>query len=834
MRNFPKIVFLVAFTLMGLVAMAASDTQAPIADYNNPKMYKIDQIHVHGVEFMNKNVLISNTGLVRGDSILVPGTQLTQAVEKLWDQKYFSDVSIETAIKSGDRMDVNIYLTELPRVFNWKFEGISKSHANNLTEDLQLKRGQSEYSEFVVNRNINKIKKYFSDKGFLNVDVATKVENDSVLLNSVNVTFVVDRKNRVKIGEIQIEGNEAVKDSKVVNSMKTLHAKNWKFWQNTKFKQSELDVAKENIIDFYNSRGYKNAVIVQDSIYDINHKRMGIKLTVEEGDRFYYRNVDWVGNSKYDSERLNRMLNIRPGDVYDNKSLNKILGVGKDASPDDMSISSLYQNDGYLFFQLMPSEEVVGKDSIDLTLKIIEGKQATINEVSISGNLRLNEEVIRRELSTRPGELYNRALLMQTLRQLSTMGHFNPETLQPDIEPISSELVNISFPLQEQASDKLELSAGWGSGMFVGSVGVQLNNISLKEFFKKNAWRPYPQGQNQQLSISVQTNGTYYKSFSLGFTDPWVGGRKPNSLTVSAHYSEENDAYYAWESSDSYFRSYGVAVGLGRRLSWPDRYFSIYNELAYQCYNLVDWDYFLMDNGTSNVISLKTVLSRSSVDQNIYPRTGSNFSASLTLTPPYSLFDGKDYASDDLSDEERYKWIEFHKWEFKADWFTPLSKDNKLVMKLGMEMGVLGSYNGDKLSPFEGFDVGGDGMTTYSMYGVDIIGLRGYSNSSLTPSSDDGDYARVYNKYVLEMRYPIVLDPTSTIYVLGFAEAGNAFASWSEFDPFVLKRSLGVGVRLYLPIVGMVGLDWGWGFDKDVSTGSTSGSQFHFTMGTSF
>ena len=741
----------------------------------------------------------------------------------------------------GDSVNIEIVLRERPRFYDWKIEGVRKGQMSELLETLKLKKG-SELSDFVLNSSKDAIRKYFAEKGFYNADVSVRLENDTTLENVVNVFFVVDRKNRVKIGKIDFEGNTALSDRQLRRSFKKTHQKSINIFKGAKYKEKDYEEDKENLIDFYNSRGYRNATILSDSVYRINDKRLGIALKVDEGNKFYYRNVSWTGNSVYETRQLNDMLGISKGETYDKKTLHKRLGIGKHADYEDMSsISSLYQNNGYLFSSIDPGEVVVGEDSIDINVKIFEGKQAKINEVKISGNHRVNDRVIRRELYVRPGELYNRALLMQTIRQLNQMQHFDPEKTSPgiDLVPNSNELVDISFPLEEVASDKFEISGGWGSNMFVGSVGVQLNNVSLKNFFKGSEWRPYPHGQNQQLAIRGQTNGSYYKAISLNFTEPWLGGKKPNSLTVGLYYSDETDAYYAWQSGNRHFRTIGVSVGIGRRLSWPDRYFTIYNEISYQAYNLKDWSSFLVTNGTSNIFALKTVLARNSVDSPIYPRTGSEFSLSLTLTPPYSLFQKNvDYADPNLPDYKRYKWIEYHKWQFKAQWYYPLTNNNKLVLMARAEMGYLGSYNKNKPSPFEGFDVGGDGMSGYNVYGVEIVGLRGYENSALTPYTytADGraDYARAYNKYTMEIRYPFILKPSSTIYGLVFAEGGNAFKSWKEFDPFLIKRSIGVGARIYLPIVGMLGIDWGYGFDKAVGQTERSGSQVHFIIGTQF
>ena len=845
MRNRLRILTIALFSLASVPAAAQIDStaqvrNAPMLDYEHPKQYIINKVKVSGIKYLDPEVVASISGLTKGDTIMIPSDYLSSTLKTMWNQRIYSDVQILTE-PVGDSVNIEIVLRERPRVYDWKIEGVRKGQMSELLETLKLKKG-GELSDFVLNSSKDAIRKYFAEKGFYNADVSVRLENDTTLENVVNVFFVVDRKNKVKIGKIDFEGNTALSDRQLRRSFKKTHQKSVNIFKGAKYKEKDYEEDTENLIDFYNSRGYRNATILSDSVYRINDKRLGIALKVDEGNKFYYRNVSWTGNSVYETRQLNDMLGISKGETYDKKTLHKRLGIGKHADYEDMSsISSLYQNNGYLFSSIDPGEVVVGEDSIDINVKIFEGKQAKINEVRISGNHRVNDRVIRRELYVRPGELYNRALLMQTIRQLNQMQHFDPEKTSPgiDLVPNSNELVDISFPLEEVASDKFEISGGWGSNMFVGSVGVQLNNVSLKNFFKGSEWRPYPHGQNQQLAIRGQTNGSYYKAISLNFTEPWLGGKKPNSLTVGLYYSDETDAYYAWQSGNRHFRTIGVSVGIGRRLSWPDRYFTIYNEISYQAYNLKDWSSFLVTNGTSNIFALKTVLARNSVDSPIYPRTGSEFSLSLTLTPPYSLFQKNvDYADPNLPDYKRYKWIEYHKWQFKAQWYYPLTNNNKLVLMARAEMGYLGSYNKNKPSPFEGFDVGGDGMSGYNVYGVEIVGLRGSENSALTPYTytADGraDYARAYNKYTMEIRYPFILKPSSTIYGLVFAEGGNAFKSWKEFDPFLIKRSIGVGARIYLPIVGMLGIDWGYGFDKAVGQTERSGSQVHFIIGTQF
>ncbi len=808
----------------------------PYFDNSDNKAYHIRRVNIHGVKYINHDIIRSSSGLVPGDSIYLSGSFIQNAMMRLWSQRYFEDIQIGATIE-GDSVDLEVMLRERPRVMNWAITGVPKGKSKDLIDDvLKLKRG-NELSEHIIDKNIKLIKQHFGEKGFLDCEVTYNIAPDTTLKQAVNVTFNVAKKNRVRVGDITFSGNENFPAKRLARTFKKTHKVSALFWQNTKFKELEYEEDKELLIDFYNSKGYRNANIVSDSIFRLEVKnpkrpRLGIHIDLDEGNKYYIRKVTWVGNSKFETDMLQRLLGVNSGDVYDKKSIHKRLGVGKEQNPDDMSVQSLYQNDGYLMSQIEPDEIVVGKDSLDLEIKIFEGKQFTINNVGITGNNRVDDEVIRRELYTRPGELYNRSLLMQTMRTLAGMQHFNEETLMPDIKPVSNDLVDINWPLEEKASDQFNVAAGWGSGTFVGSVGITLNNLSIKNMFKKNAWKPYPMGQNQRLSISGQTNGTYYKALALSFSDPWLGGRKPNSFTVSGHLSEQNDAYWIGGKATSYFRSYGLSVGLGKRLSWPDPYFTFYGELAYQRYGLKNYRSFVMENGNANMLSLRLVLARNSTDQPIYPRRGSDISVSLQITPPFSAMDGKDYANQSLSDQDRYRWIEFHKWNFKAQWFQALTPNNNLVLMLKAEMGYLGHYNKNKISPFERFQVGGDGMSGYTMYGVDIIALRGYKDGDLDPVGSN--YSIAYNKYTMELRYPIILKPSSQIYVLGFLEAGNGFSSWKDFSPWKVKRSAGVGVRLYLPIVGMLGVDWGWGFDPPAGGTKRSGSQFHFVIGQSF
>ncbi len=823
---------------------AISENAPMFRSEGEPRLYYIRNVNVHGVQYLNPEILKSSAGLIAGDSVYLPSNFISNAISRLWSQRFFSDVKIGAEIE-GDSLDLEVFLKERPRVYNWEFEGISKGKKKDLLEKLKLKRG-SELSDYVIDKNKKLIHNYWAEKGFRNTEVDVRIDNDTLRPGqAVTVTFLIDRKEKVKIGKINFVGNEQFNDKRLRRTFKKTHQKSINFFKGTKLNENDYEADKELLIDFYNSRGYRNATIIRDSIYPINEKRLGIDLEVSEGNKYYIRNVSWVGNSVYETEGLQQMFGVKKGDIYDKKTMHKQLGIGKETDPEAASVSSLYQNEGYLMSQIEPAETIIAPDSIDIEVKVFEGKQFTINEVGITGNQRVDDEVIRRELDTRPGELYNRALLMRTIRLLGSMGHFNPEAIMPDIKPVSNELVNVNWPLEEQASDQFNIAGGWGSGTFVGSVGITLNNLSIKNTFKKGAWRPYPMGQNQRLSLSAQTNGTYYKAFAFSFTDPWMGGKKPNSFTLSAHFSEQNNAYYVWQTSTQYFRTYGVAAGLGKRLNWPDPYFTFYAEASYERYALKNWSSFVMTNGAANLASIKLVFGRNSVDQPIYPRRGSEFSASVQATLPYSLWDGKDYkkleqianssssttAEADRANQERYRWVEFHKWQFKAQWFQSFLKNSNLVLMLKAEMGYLGSYNKYKVSPFERYEVGGDGMSGYNIYGIDIIAMRGYEDGALDPGSN---YSRGYNKYTAELRYPIILKPSSQIYVLGFLEGGNAFDSWKKFSPFKIKRSAGFGVRLYLPVVGMLGIDWGYGFDAPANSSTKSGSQFHFVLGQQF
>ena len=811
------------------------DRNAPILTEGDGKLYYIRNINLHGVKYLNHSILKSSAGLVEGDSVYLPSKFISNAMQRLWAPRYFSNIQIGATIE-GDSLDLEVFLKERARILTWNIEGVSKSKSKDLQEEILKLRRNTELSDYVIDKNIKLIKEHFSEKGFRTCDVDVRIANDTLYEQCVNVTFDIDRGPKVRVGVINFEGNESFDDKRLRRTFKKTHQKSVNFFQNRKLLEEEYENDKELLLDFYNSQGYRNATILSDSIYFIDDETLGIDIKISEGNKYHIRNVNWVGNSIYSTEQLQTLFGVQKGDVYDKKSIQKRLGIGKEQNPEEMSISSMYQNSGYLASQIEPAEIIVGPDSLDIEIRIFEGKPFTVNEVGISGNVRLDDETIRRELYVRPGELYNQALIMQTIRTLVGMGHFDEQAMVPSIQPVSDELVNVNWALQEKASDQFNLAGGWGAGTFVGSIGVTLNNLSMRNFFKKGAWQPYPSGQNQKLSISGQTNGTYYKALSLSFTDPWLGGRRPNSFTLSGYISEQNNAYYVWQTASMYYRSMGLFAGLGKRMQWPDPYFTFYGEFGYQRYDLQGWNSFILSDGKANTLSMKLVFQRSSVDSPFFARSGSEFMLSLQATPPFSLWDGKDYAA--LSKEntleakqEMYRWIEFHKWLLKGRWYYPITADQKLIVMLGAEMGYLGNYNKDKVSPFERFEIGGDGMTGYNMYGVDIISLRGYDDGALDPSDY---YSVAYNKYTMELRYPVILKPSSSIYVHAFMEGGSGFNSWSEFSPFKIKRSAGVGVRMFLPVVGLIGVDWGYGFDTPFGSSERSGSQFHFVLGQQF
>lgn len=810
------------------VVRAQAGAEAGDFSYAVPERVIIQDVTVSGVEYIDPRVLLDIVGLRKGDTISLPGSEITAAVKKLNSQNLFSSVSINLAHREADHVVLDIHLQEQPRISRIEYVGVKRGAKKDLEEKLSLKAGQ-QATEATLDQAKRVIRKYYLDKGFLRVKVDARRQQDTLNLNAVVVTFVVDRGKKVKVKEIDFEGNTAFKDSKLRwKAFKKTKRINWNIFNSKKFIAERYKEDLGNLIDYYNKYGYRDAVVVRDSVYDISDKRVGIKVWLDEGNQYHLRDVKWVGNTVYPSPVLDQMLGMGKSDVYDQELLHKRLFV------DENSVSTMYMDEGYLFFNIQPVETDVSNDSVTLEMRIMEGPQATISAVEILGNDRTNEHVIRRELRTYPGDLFSKTNIMRSMRELAALGYFNPETLGINPIPnVADGTVKLQYTVEEKSSDQLELSAGWGAGMFVGTLGLRFANFSIQNLFKKEAWRPIPSGDGQSLSIHWSTNGTQYQSLNLSFVEPWLGGRKPTSLSLSFMYSKYDYSKFLWNPSDDFFKIIGGTMGIGTRLKWPDDFFTIYGELSYQHFVLRNWrDEFIFSNGNTNNLSFKVVWGRNSVDQPIYPRSGSNFSLSLQLTPPYSYFNKKDYKSPDMLPSERYKWIEYHKWTAKAQWYAALWGD--LVLYLGAHMGYLGYYNKDVgYSPFEGFDVGGDGLAGYNyIYGREAVGLRGYANSSLTPRVQNGArMANIYDKFTMELRYPIILKPQSSIYVLLFAEGGNAWYDLNKFNPFEIHRSVGAGVRVFLPMLGMLGFDIAYGFDPVIGNADANKWQPHFLIG---
>ncbi len=795
--------------------------------YSNPKDYHLKGITVSGVRFLDPNVIINVSGLYMGDTISVPGDDISSAINKLWDQGLFSDVKITASNIEGDDIYLDIYLQELPRISNIEITGVKSSEEKDIRELIKLRVG-GQATENVLENAKRQIKNHFKDKAFLNASIDIHQQNDTAMANGVKLNFIIDKGPKVRISDIDFVGNENINDRKLRRALDNTHRRDWNIFKSSKFIKENFEEDKVLLIDYYNEKGYRDAKVVKDSVYVVNEKRIGIKIWVEEGPKYYYRNINWIGNSKIPDEVLGNILGIRKGDVYDKTLLEERLFI------DENSISTTYMDDGYLFFNIDPVEVRVKNDSIDLEMRIFEGDQATINRVLIQGNTKTHENVIRRELYSKPGDLFSKTNITRSIRELANLGHFDPEKL--DVRPIPNPAdgtVDLTYVVEEKANDQLEISGGWGANMFVGTIGIRFSNFSIGRLFEKKAWRPVPSGDSQTLSLRAQTNGKYYKAFSLTFTEPWLGGKKPTNFTFSLYHTIQNTASWLYQVSDQSMKVTGGSIGIGTRLKWPDDWFNFYNEISFQNYNLTDWQgYFIFSNGQSNNLSYKVSLSRNSIDQLIYPRRGSNFSVSLQITPPYSLVNGKDYTNI-TTPSEKYEWIEYHKWKGEAKWFHNLVSD--LVLFTGAEFGYLGYYNSDiGYSPFEGFDLGGDGMSGYNLYGRETIGLRGYNNGSLTPPVGDVRAANVYNKFTAELRYPITLQAQAAVYLLGFLEAGNAWYDFKDVNPFNIHRSAGVGARLFLPMIGMLGIDWGYGFDQIPHNPDAHKGQFHFKIGMDF
>lgn len=838
-------------------------------DLKKQKTYEIGGISVKGIKYLEDNVVIMLSGLNVGNKITIPGDDLGMAIKKLWKQGLAENIKINIIDLQGDKIFLEFELTERPRINSMVFPGLRKTEMDNIRDAIGVKRGEV-VTNYLLSKVRNNIEKYYVEKGFLNVGIEIMQVPDTTVKNTVALVIDINKKSKVKIYNINIYGNNKIEAHKVKKYLKDTREKGkftplknledllldvvstairfnfsdmfdstavWarnnlktSIFKSSKFIKADYEEDLKNIIYKYNTQGYRDAVIVKDSVYKSKENGINIDITIDEGRRYYFRNITWVGNTKYSSEVLNNIMKIRKGDVYNRE----ILETNLTYSQTDMDVSSLYMDDGYLFFNANPVEIAVENDSIDIEVRISEGEQARIARVTVSGNTRTNDHVVMREIRTRPGELFNRGLILRTTRELAQLRYFNAENILPDIQPNYEDgTVDIEYQVEETSSDQIELSGGWGYGRFIGTLGLTFNNFSLRNMFSKGAWRPIPSGDGQKLSLRFQSYGSGYFNYSVSFTEPWFGGKKPNSFTVSYFHSLYSNSLPSGDEDRSSFKTDGITVGLGKRLEWPDDYFTIYHGFNFKIYSLDNYSSifkFGTGNGKYHNFNYTIAFSRNSINAPIYPRSGSEISLTVELTPPYSLLNGKDYST--MEEDEKYRWIEYHKWKFNSTFYLEIA--DKLVLGTKARFGYIGSYNSEAgISPFGRFYLGGDGLSgSYNLDSREIIAMRGYANESITPEyyKDRNIGASIYTKFTLELRYPLSLNPSATVYALAYVEAGNSWANFKEFDPFSVKRSAGIGIRVFMPMFGFLGLDWAYGFDEIPGIPDANGAQFHFSI----
>ena len=868
---------LLSLALLACSAMTNAQDKIVFPDITyagSPRDVVIGGINVSGMSGYEDYMLTGISGLTVGQHIELPGTAITEAVKRYWKHGLFSEVQIAADSLVGDKVYLHISLKARPRVSQINYIGLKKSERQDMEQKLGILKG-GQITPNMIDRAKILGKKYFEDKGFKNADIEIQQRDDVASKNEVILDVIIDKKEKMRVRNIVIEGNEKPSNLRIKGGLfrKGAFAKTHEagklatFLKSKKFTPERWKADKQKLIEKYNELGYRDATILGDSVWNVDPKHVNVWIKVEEGQKYYVRNVQWVGNTVYNSDLLSHYLSLHKGSVYNQKLMDKRL------STDDDAVSNLYYNNGYVFSHIDPVEVNVVGDSIDLEMRIYEGPQAHLSHVRIAGNTRLYENVVRRELRTKPGDLFSREALMRSARELASMGHFDQEKVVPDVRPNTDDgTVDVNWNLEQKSNDQVEFSLGWGQTGIIGRVGLTLNNFSMANLFGKNkAHRGIlPVGDGEKLSLGVQTNASYYQSYNLSYSTNWFGNKRPIQFSVGTYFSKSTDVssnYYntAWQNSymnylygynsygynyqnyqnyydpDKYVKMLGVNVGWGKRLRWPDDYFTLSVQLSYTRYMLKNWRYFLLTNGNSNNLNLSIAINRTSTDNQLFPRQGSEFTASVTITPPWSLWDGKDYknlatdihsASYVKEQQEKYRWIEYHKWKFKARTFTALTSAQKtFVLMTRVELGLLGSFNKYKKSPFETYYMGGDGMSGYSYgYATETIGLRGYDNGNLTPYGYEG-YA--YDRFTLELRYPFMLGNT-TIYGLTFVEGGNAWNDTKKFNPFDMKRSAGIGVRIFLPMVGLMGIDWAYGFDKYFLGQQQGGGQFHFILGQEF
>lgn len=826
MRKSLILLFAYLGTLISVQAQISLNSDLDIISYENPKQYVLGGITIEGTKHLDHKTLIQIAGLEIGTLITVPGDELTTAVEKLWEQGLFADIQISITKVQGNSVFLEFFLEERSRLSKFRFTGVKKSDIDELRDQIKLVRGKI-ITENLIRNTKNIIQNYYIEKGFLNVNVQLSQTEDEAVKNHVVLLIDIQKGERVKIGQITFDGNTVFEDKKLKRLMKDTKEKRfYRIFKASKYLEDAFKNDKNNIIVKYNEKGHRDAKIVADSSWINEDGNLSLHLSIHEGRPYYFGKVDWIGNTKYSNKQLDELLGISAGDIYDQSVLQtRLLG-----SHDSRDVHSKYLDNGYLFSQVTPVETEVRNDTIDLEVRIYEGQQARVNRVSVVGNTKTNDHVIMREIRTKPGDLFNRSLIMRSQRELATLNYFDPEKLDIDVQPNPQEgTVDLTYIVEEKPSDQIELQGGYGADRIIGTFRVSFNNFSAKKIFEKGAWTPLPSGDGQRLSLSASSNGLYYQSYNISFTEPWLGGKKPNAFTIGSWHSVQSNGLELSDTARQTMKITGFTLGLGKRLQWPDDFFSLYQNISLENYDLNDWEYYSsLGEGSAFNYSYSFVLNRNSVDQPTFPRRGSNMKLSIQLTPPYSLFDGVDDYSN-MSDAEKFRWVEYHKWNIGANWFTSLA--DKLVLKTNLEYGMMGMYNSQiGLSPFERYYLGGDGLSGYAMDGREVIALRGYSNNSLSPENG----ATLYNKYTMELRYALSLNPQSPIYALAFLEAGNSWDAFKEFDPFNVKRSAGVGIRITIPMMGMMGVDWGYGFDDIPGSPDANKGQFHFSINQQF
>lgn len=795
-------------------------------DYRNPKQYEVGGILIAGTRFLDDDALISITGLKVGDKIMVPGDKTAKAVENLWKQELFEDVQLKITSIQGNLIFFTIELQERARLSRFSFSGVRKNEAEDIKEKIKLIRGKV-VNENLINNTVTIIRKFYKEKGFLNVEVKVEQKPDTTLSNSVMLKININKGKHNKIEHINFTGNEQIKERKLHRYMKETKERHpLNVLKSSKYIEEKYNEDKVALIGKYNEKGFRDAIILRDSVYPLNKKRIAIDIQLSEGKKYYFGNVSWSGNTKYSSELLSQILGIEKGQVFNQAELNKRLS----ANPNGRDISSLYLDDGYLFFRVMPVETKVYGDTIDLEIRITEGIQATINRVTIRGNDKTNDKVILREIRSKPGMKFSRSDITRSIRELAQLNFFDQQKL--NVNPIphpENGTVDLEYIVAEKPSDQLELSGGFGAGRVVGTLGVVFNNFSTRNLFSKNWKSILPTGDGQKLSLRAQTNGLFYQTYSFSFAEPWLGGKKPIYSGFNVYHSVQSNGIKKGEAGRQDININGISFSLGRRLKWPDDYFVANTTLNFQQYILNNYGGFIFSKGKSYNFNLQQTVSRNSIDQPIYPKSGSVVQFSVQFTPPYSLFNDKSYQG--LEPVDRYKYIEYHKWKFDAQYFVKII--GNLVMNPKMRFGFIGFYNRDiGISPFERFKVGGDGLMGYDfLTGSEIIGLRGYPNNAVIPEGSSVNVGQpIYDKFVLELRHPIVMNNSMTVFALAFAEGGNTWSSFTTFNPFNVKRSVGVGGRIFLPIFGMIGLDYGYGFDDIPGVNRVKQGQFHFTI----